>query len=48
MLRAWRSSASERKKKSIGRLSPRGAVCGKRWSTPCSSDMFLFGGITYT
>ena len=43
MLRSCWSSASERKKKSIGRFRPRGDACGRRCSAPCRSDMSLFG-----
>ena len=46
MLRSCRSSARERKKKSIGRRRPRGATGSSRCSTPCRMDMSLFGGIT--
>ncbi len=45
-LRGPRSSASERKKKSIGRRWPRGATGSRRWRTPWTTDMSLFGGIT--
>jgi hypothetical protein len=44
MLRSCRSSASERKKKSIGR--PLGVISGKRCRTPCKTDMSLLGGMT--
>ena len=43
MPRACWSSASERKKKSMGKFRPRGETCGKRWSIPCSSDIVLAG-----
>ena len=43
MLRSCWSSASERKKKSMGRFSPRGVACGTRCSSPRSSDMSLLG-----
>ena len=43
-----RSSASERKKKSIGRRSPLASIGSNSWSTPFNIDILLFGGITYT
>ncbi len=40
------SSASERKKKSIGRRKPRGVIGSCRCSFPWRNDKSLFGGIT--
>ena len=46
MLCSCRSCARERRKKSIGKRSPRGDAGSSRCSTPCRMDMSLFGGIT--
>ncbi len=46
MLLSCQSSARERKKKSIGRRSPRGAAGSSRCSVPWRMDMSLLGGIT--
>ena len=44
--RSFRSCASERKKKSIGRRKPRGAPGSSSCSFPFSKAMSRFGGMT--